>query len=97
MSVIGKVLRAAIEKPWEHDEDEPEIVGDGAPDDMEFRVSPDGYTVAMWLPDSKQWVLFSNVVVTVSIPADAISSGTRLGCGGYISDSPTSWSRSIWP
>ncbi len=39
-------------------------------------------------------VLFSNVFVTVSIPADAISIGTRLGCGVYMSASPTSCARS---
>ena len=39
-------------------------------------------------------VLFSKEFVTVSIPAEAISIGTRLGCGVYISARPTSWSRS---
>ena len=42
-------------------------------------------------------VLFSKVLVTVNIPAEAISIGTRLGCGVYISASPTSCSRSIRP
>ena len=35
-------------------------------------------------------VLFSKLLVTVSIPAEAISMGTRLGCGVYISARPTS-------
>jgi hypothetical protein len=38
-------------------------------------------------------VLFSNVLVTTNIPADAISSGTRLGCGVSMSESPTACSR----
>ena len=38
-------------------------------------------------------VLFSKLFVTVSMPAAAISIGTRLGCGVYISARPTSWSR----
>src|SRR3954452_13461775 len=38
-------------------------------------------------------VLFSKVLVTVTSPADAISSGTRLGCGVYMSERPTSWRR----
>ena len=38
-------------------------------------------------------VLFSNVLVTVTRPADAISIGTRLGCGVNISARPTSCSR----
>ena len=42
-------------------------------------------------------VLFSKLFVTVSIPAAAISIGTRLGCGVYISASPTSCSRSSAP
>jgi hypothetical protein len=42
-------------------------------------------------------VLFSNELVTVSIPADAISIGTRLGCGVYISASPTSCARRTSP
>ena len=41
---------------------------------------------------SASGVLFSNAFVTVSIPADAISIGTRLGCGVCISASPTSCS-----
>ena len=35
-------------------------------------------------------VLLAKVLVTVGRPAAAISSGTRLGCGVSISDSPTS-------
>ena len=45
-------------------------------------------------PCSAAAVLLSNVFVTVSSPAEAISSGTRLGCGVYISARPTSCSRS---
>ena len=41
-------------------------------------------------------VLFSKLFVTVSIPAEAISIGTRLGCGVYISASPTSKLTSGW-
>ena len=43
---------------------------------------------------SASWVLFSKLFVTVSMPAEAISIGTRLGCGVYIKASPTSCSRS---
>ena len=39
-------------------------------------------------------VLFSKLLVTVSIPADAISIGTRLGCGVYIRARPMSCSLS---
>ena len=42
-------------------------------------------------------VLVSKVLVTVSIPADAISIGTRLGCGVNISERPTSCSASMLP
>ena len=35
-------------------------------------------------------LLFSNVVVTASMPARAISSGTRPGCGAGTGASPTS-------
>ena len=48
------------------------------------------------IPANASAVLFSNELVTVSIPADAISIGTRLGCGVYMSASPTSWSRSTF-
>ena len=40
-------------------------------------------------------VLVSKVFVTVSSPAEAISIGTRLGCGVNISDRPTSWPASM--
>ena len=43
---------------------------------------------------SASGVLFSKMLVTVSIPAEAISIGTRLGCGVYISARPTSCARS---
>ena len=35
-------------------------------------------------------VLLAKVFVTVHMPAEAISSGTRLGCGVSISERPTS-------
>src|SRR3954447_24182385 len=42
---------------------------------------------------SESSVLFSKVLVTTNMPAEAISSGTRLGCGVSISERPTECSR----
>src|SRR5204863_245973 len=43
---------------------------------------------------SESPVLFSKVLVTTNMPAEAISSGTRLGWGVSISERPTECSRS---
>lgn len=52
-----KVLRAAVAQPWEY-------VGEGAPHDWEFRVSPeDGGPMAVFNPDLGEWVIFTDVVV----------------------------------
>lgn len=71
MSVLGKVLRAAIVRPWEFEDDDAEdapeyldIANGGAPGSTEFRVSPDGSTVAMWIKSEDKWVLYENVIVT---------------------------------
>jgi hypothetical protein len=50
--LIKKVLRAAIAQPWDYQ-------GEGAPNDFEFRVSPDEQTFAVWHPEVNEWVIFS--------------------------------------
>lgn len=59
--MIGKfvkgVLRAAVAQPWEY-------VGEGAPNDWEFRVSPeDGGPMALYNPYLGEWVIFTDVIV----------------------------------
>lgn len=68
--MIGKILRAALARPWEIEDDDEyesefgvEIANDGAPGETEFRVSPDGRKVAMWIKSDDSWVIFENVVV----------------------------------
>lgn len=58
MGLIKKVLRAAVAQPWEY-------VGEGAPHDWEFRVSPDEKTCAVYDPGKAKWVLF-NAVQTIA-------------------------------
>lgn len=55
MGLIKKVLRAAVAQPWEY-------VGEGAPNDWEFRVSPDERTLAVYNPVKGKWVIFNEVV-----------------------------------
>lgn len=67
MSLIGKLFRAAMLRPWELDEDddfEPEefeIINGGAPHHREFRMSEDGFTAAVWVPSANTWLVFQNV------------------------------------
>lgn len=67
MGVIGKILRAAVHKPWE-DEDESPVTGLGAPEEFEFRVRPDGEVAAVWAPRVGKWMVFSDVVVLEQEP-----------------------------
>ena len=46
--ILKKVLRAAIAQPWDY-------VGEGAPHDWEFRLSPDGRHLAIWEPGNEPW------------------------------------------
>lgn len=53
--LIKKVLRAAVAQPWEY-------MGEGAPDDWEFRVSPDGKSIAIWEPGNEPWFVITGDV-----------------------------------
>lgn len=50
MGLIKKILRAAVAQPWEY-------VGEGAPDDWEFRIAPDENTLAVYDPGRGHWVI----------------------------------------
>lgn len=52
--ILRGILRAAIAQPWDY-------MGEGAPNEWEFRLSPDEDQVAMWSPAIGEWVLFSKV------------------------------------
>lgn len=55
--LLRKVLRAAVAQPWDY-------TGEGAPEDWEFRVSPeDGGPLALYNPDRGRWVIFQDVIV----------------------------------
>jgi hypothetical protein len=58
--LIRKILRAAVAQPWEY-------VGDGAPDDWEFRISPDEETLAVYNPSRGKWYLFHDVIVLAEV------------------------------
>lgn len=59
--LIKKVLRAAVAQPWEY-------IGEGAPDDWEFRVSPPADGVcAVYNPDKGVWWIFRDVVVLAEV------------------------------
>lgn len=54
--ILRSVLRAAIAQPWDY-------MGEGAPNEWEFRLGPEGDQIAMWNPEIGEWVLFSDVRV----------------------------------
>lgn len=58
--ILKGVLRAAVAQPWEY-------VGEGAPDDWEFRVSEDEQVLAVWNPSYGQWVIFKEVTVLAEV------------------------------
>lgn len=49
--LIKKILRAAVAQPWEYQ-------GEGAPDEWEFRVSPDEGSFAVWDPGYDRWLIY---------------------------------------
>jgi hypothetical protein len=56
--LVRAVARAAVAQPWDYQ-------GDGAPDDWEFRVSPDEKHVALYDPGRDHWVLLDSGRLTV--------------------------------
>jgi hypothetical protein len=46
--IVKKILRAAVAQPWDY-------MGEGAPNEWEFRVSPDERTFAVWHPGVGRW------------------------------------------
>ena len=54
--ILKKVLRAAVAQPWDY-------VGEGAPDDWEFRVSPNEQHIAMYVPSKELWWIFHRVEI----------------------------------
>lgn len=53
--ILKKVARAAVAQPWDY-------MGEGAPNEWEFRVSPDEQTLAVYSPNTGKWVIFREVV-----------------------------------
>lgn len=48
--IVKGVLRAAVAQPWDYQ-------GEGAPNDFEFRVSPDEQHIAVHDPQRGQWMI----------------------------------------
>lgn len=67
--LIRKILHAAIARPWDY-------IGDGAPDDWEFRVSPDEQVLAIYHPDKQRWFMFHDVVVLAEAGIDEMDKNT---------------------
>jgi hypothetical protein len=51
--ILRKIFRAAVAQPWEY-------MGEGAPNEWEFRVTPDGETLAVYDPCRGHWVLLDS-------------------------------------
>lgn len=56
--LLKKILRAAVAQPWEY-------MGAGAPDEWEFRVSPDEEALAVYDPGRGHWVILDAGRLTV--------------------------------
>lgn len=56
--IVKGVLRAAVAQPWDY-------TGEGAPDDWEFRISPDEQTLALYDPQRGHWVMLDSGRLTV--------------------------------
>lgn len=60
--MLGKILRALLHKPWEHEG------GEGAPHEWEFRVDPrSNGAIALFNPHRGDWVFFKQVRVLRSV------------------------------
>lgn len=68
MGMLRKILGAAIYKPWEDEEPESPVVGEGAPTEYEFRVHPDGDRIAVWAPRVGKWIEFADVIILDRAP-----------------------------
>lgn len=62
--MLGRILRALVARPWEY-------TGEGAPNEWEFRVSPDEETLALWNPHQGRWTVFREVVVLHEVRSPA--------------------------
>lgn len=58
--IIKKVARAAVAQPWDY-------MGEGAPNEWEFRVSPEEDTLAVYNPARGKWVIFREVVTLAEV------------------------------
>lgn len=58
--LLKKIARAAVAQPWDY-------MGQGAPQEWEFRVSPDEGTLALYNPSRGVWVLFREVVTLAEV------------------------------
>lgn len=54
--ILKGVLRAAVAQPWDY-------MGEGAPNDWELRVSPDGRYIAVWEPGNEPWFVIDTARV----------------------------------
>lgn len=59
-TILKKVARAAIAQPWDY-------MGEGAPNEWEFRLAPDEETLAVYNPHTGKWVIFREVVTLAEV------------------------------
>jgi hypothetical protein len=71
--LIKKVLRAAVAQPWDY-------VGEGAPNDWEFRVSPEDSDgsghIALYNPGVGRWVIFQDVIPLAQVSTEEMDRHT---------------------
>lgn len=54
--IVKKILRAAVAQPWDY-------IGEGAPNEWELRLSPDGRHIAVWEPGNEPWFVIDTAAV----------------------------------
>ena len=59
-TILKKVARAAVAQPCDY-------MGEGAPNEWEFRLAPDEEMVAVYNPHTGKWVIFREVVTLAEV------------------------------
>jgi hypothetical protein len=58
--IFKALLRTSVAQPWEY-------MGEGAPNEWEFRLHPDQETLALYSPLQGHWTIFRDVVVLAEV------------------------------
>lgn len=77
--MVKSILRAAVAQPWDY-------MGEGAPAEWEFRISPDEDTLAVYNPHRGKWVIFREVVTLAEVDSLAEMDAHTADWSRYVED-----------